>query len=41
MLYQRIGIFTNLPLASLSRLSLQKHLDDIGRTKASEPESTQ
>jgi protein-tyrosine-phosphatase len=33
MLYQRIGIFTNLPLASLSRLSLQKHLDDIGRSK--------
>jgi hypothetical protein len=28
-------------LSSLSRLSLQKHLDDIGRTKASEPESTQ
>ena len=41
MLYQRIGIFTNLPLASLGRLSLQKHLDDIGRTKASEPEPTQ
>ena len=33
-LYQRIGIFTNLPLGSLSRLSLQKHLDEIGRTKA-------
>ena len=38
MLYQRIGIFTNLPLGSLSRLSLQKHLDEIGRTKAPAPE---
>jgi protein-tyrosine-phosphatase len=33
MLYQRIGIFTNLPLASLDKLSLQRRLDDIGRTK--------
>lgn len=33
MLYQRIGIITNLPLASLDKLSLQKRLDDIGRTK--------
>ncbi len=33
MLYQRIGIFTNLPLASLDKLSLQKHLDEIGRTE--------
>ena len=33
MLYQRIGIFTNLPLTSLDKLSLQKRLDDIGRTK--------
>jgi arsenate reductase (thioredoxin) len=33
MLYQRIGIFTNLPLASLDKLSLQRSLDDIGRTK--------
>lgn len=32
MLYQRISIFTNLPLASLDKLSLQKRLDDIGRT---------
>jgi len=31
MLNQRISIFVNLPLASLSKLSLQKHLDDIGR----------
>lgn len=34
MLYQRIGIFTNLPLKSLDKLSLQMRLDDIGRTKA-------
>ncbi len=34
MLYQRIAIFANLPLASLDNLSLQKRLDDIGRTKA-------
>lgn len=33
MLYQRIGIFTSLPLASLDNLSLQKRLDDIGRSK--------
>ena len=34
MLYQRISIFTSLPLASLDKLSLQKHLDDIGRSAA-------
>ncbi|HWE16698.1 MAG TPA: arsenate reductase ArsC [Hyphomicrobiaceae bacterium] len=34
MLYQRIGIFTNLPLKSLDRLSLQRRLDEIGRTMA-------
>jgi protein-tyrosine-phosphatase len=34
MLYQRIGIFTSLPLASLDRMSLQRRLDEIGRTKA-------
>jgi protein-tyrosine-phosphatase len=32
MLYQRIGIFTNLPLRSLDKLSLQTRLDEIGRT---------
>jgi protein-tyrosine-phosphatase len=32
MLYQRIGIFVNLPLASLDNLALQKSLDDIGHT---------
>jgi protein-tyrosine-phosphatase len=36
MLYQRIGIFTNLPLASLDRLSLQRRLDEIGRTTAAD-----
>jgi arsenate reductase (thioredoxin) len=40
MLYQRIGIFINLPMASLDKLSLQKHLDDIGRSKAPAPERT-
>jgi protein-tyrosine-phosphatase len=33
MLFQRIGIFTDLPLASLDKLSLQKRLDEIGRTE--------
>jgi protein-tyrosine-phosphatase len=32
MLNQRISIFVNLPLESLSRLSLQRHLDEIGRS---------
>lgn len=31
MLYQRISIFTNLPLASLDKLTLQRQLDEIGR----------
>jgi protein-tyrosine-phosphatase len=30
MLYQRIGIFVNLPLASLDRLALRKKMDEIG-----------
>ena len=34
MLAQRISIFVNLPLASLSKLSLQKQLDQIGKTSA-------
>ncbi|MCR6632984.1 MAG: arsenate reductase ArsC [Magnetospirillum sp.] len=34
MLYNRINIFAALPIRSLDKLSLQKHLDDIGRTKA-------
>jgi arsenate reductase len=32
MLHQRISIFTNLPMASLDQIALQKHLDDIGRS---------
>jgi protein-tyrosine-phosphatase len=32
MLFQRIGIFVNLPLASLDKLSLQSRLDAIGKT---------
>ena len=39
MLYQRISIFTNLPLASLDKLSLQRRLDDIGRNAIAASES--
>jgi arsenate reductase (thioredoxin) len=38
MLYQRISIFTNLPLESLDKLSLQKKLDEIGKTQAAATE---
>jgi protein-tyrosine-phosphatase len=31
MLTNRIGVFVSLPLASLDRLTLQKHLHEIGR----------
>jgi len=34
MLNQRISIFVSLPIESLSKLSLQRHLDEIGRTRA-------
>ncbi len=34
MLNQRISIFVSLPLQSLSKLSLQKQLDEIGQTTA-------
>ena len=37
MMHQRISIFTNLPLASLDRLSLQRRLDDIGKSGAATP----
>ena len=37
MLHQRISIFVNLPIESLSKLSLQKHLDDIGKTRSKAP----
>jgi hypothetical protein len=39
MLYQRIGIFVNLPLASLDTLALQKQLRDIGSTHRATSES--
>ena len=32
MLFQRIGIFTALPLRSLDQLTLQNKLKEIGRT---------
>jgi len=32
MLRNRIGIFTSLPLASLDKMSLQQHLQEIGRS---------
>jgi protein-tyrosine-phosphatase len=34
MLNQRISIFVNLPITSLDKLTLQKRLDDIGKTSA-------
>lgn len=36
-LERRIQIFTSLPIASLDRLSLQKRLDEIGRSRAEAP----
>lgn len=33
MLYQRISIFVNLPFDKLSKLSLQKKLEEIGQTQ--------
>ena len=33
MLNNRISIFVNLPIDSLDRLALQKHLDSIGKTQ--------
>ena len=40
MLTNRINIFVSLPLAKLDRLSLQKRLEDIGKTKdAATPET--
>lgn len=37
MLNQRISIFVSLPLEQLSKLSLQKHLDEIGRMRREAP----
>ena len=36
MLNNRIGIFINLPFASLDKLTLQKRLDEIGEDKPDE-----
>ena len=33
ILNNRISIFTSLPLTSLDKISLQRRLDDIGKTK--------
>jgi arsenate reductase (thioredoxin) len=33
MLNNRISIFVNLPIQSLDRLTLQRHVDSIGKTK--------
>jgi arsenate reductase (thioredoxin) len=41
MLYNRISIFTSLPLRSLDQISLQKQLDSIGkRDDSGEPPAT-
>ena len=40
MLYQRIGIFVNLPISSLDKLSLQQRLDDVGKNKTMSPEQS-
>ena len=36
MLTNRVGIFVSLPIENLSRLSLQTHLDDIGKVTEAE-----
>jgi arsenate reductase len=41
MLNNRITIFTNLPMASLDRLSLQNRLDQIGQAQAEPASSAQ
>lgn len=40
MLFQRIGVFTALPIRSLDKLSLQTELKEIGRMDAVVKEST-
>jgi arsenate reductase len=37
MLTNRIGAFVNLPIESLDRLSLQKKVDEIGKTETQPP----
>ncbi len=39
MLYQRIGIFVNLPIGSLDRMALQKRLSEIGTGAPASPAS--
>ena len=39
MLNNRIGIFVNLPLRSLDKLSLQEHLDSIGTSQPTKEEA--
>ena len=34
MLHNRIDIFTNLPMRSLEKLALQRHLDEIGKSNS-------
>lgn len=40
MLYQRISIFVSLPFEALSKLSLQRQLDEIGRMRREAPAKT-
>jgi hypothetical protein len=37
MLTQRISIFVNLPIENLSKLSLQHHLEEIGKMRREAP----
>jgi protein-tyrosine-phosphatase len=41
MLQNRITIFANLPMSGLDRLSLQRRLDDIGKTPREAPKAVQ
>ena len=34
MLNNRISVFLSLPMATLDKMALQQHLDEIGREKA-------
>lgn len=37
MLAQRVGIFASLPIAALDELTLQKRIEEIGRTEGATP----
>jgi arsenate reductase (thioredoxin) len=41
MLHQRIGIFVSLPISSLSRLGLQRRLQEIGGTEGAAAKSAE